>query len=66
MMSQNQGAMGTIMQGQGLKVQGMGNVLNAQTNFATSQNSQGSPFAGIAGMALGGWAGGGFKNPFGG
>lgn len=64
MMSQNQGAMGTIMQGQGLKVQGMGNVLNAQTNFATSQSNQGSPLAGIAGMALGGWAGGGFKSPF--
>lgn len=61
MMAQNQGAMGTTMQGQQLKLQGLGSVLNAQTNFATSQGNAGNPLMGMAGAALGGWASGGFQ-----
>lgn len=33
---------GTIMQGQGLKVQGLSNVLNAQTQFATADDGSGA------------------------
>jgi hypothetical protein len=61
-------AQGAGMQqtGMGQKVQGLGSILNSQTSMynASMANQGGSdPFAQIAGAALGGWAGGGFKMP---
>lgn len=53
MMAQNQGAMGTIMQGQNIKVQGLSNALNAQTS---AYNSDAGGGAGM-GQAIGAVAG---------
>lgn len=45
----------TIMQGQGLKVQGLGGVLNSQTSYANANqgDSMGSLLGGMGGAALG-------------
>jgi hypothetical protein len=52
---------GTQMQGAQLGIQGAGQILNSQTSVYNTAQSQADPLASIAGMALGGWAGGGFK-----
>jgi hypothetical protein len=52
---------GTQMGGAQLGLQGASNILNAQTSVYNTAQSQADPLASIAGMALGGWAGGGFK-----
>ena len=61
-----QGA-GTIMQGQGQKIQGLGNVLSAQTSVygqqLQNQNSAMQALGSGLGTALGGWATGGFAMP---
>lgn len=54
---------GTQMGGAQLGLQGASNILNAQTSVYNTAQSQADPLASIAGMALGGWAGGGFKPP---
>jgi hypothetical protein len=48
---------------QGLSAAGgtMGAILNSQTSTYNTAQSQADPLASIAGMAIGGWAGGGFK-----
>jgi hypothetical protein len=43
----------TIGSGQQMKVQGLSNVLNAQTQMAISDNNQSSPFASILGNVVG-------------
>lgn len=50
----------TTMQGQGLKMSGLGSVMNAQTNAFGATQGSGSPLMGLAGAALGGWAQSGF------
>lgn len=62
--------MGTAMSAgnqysQGLSSAGqtMGAILNSQTSAYNTAQSQADPLASIAGMAIGGWAGGGFKPP---
>jgi hypothetical protein len=55
-----QGA-GYSMGGAQMGITGAGNILNAQTSYANTMNSQADPFATVVGMGLGGWAGGGFK-----
>lgn len=50
----------TIMSGQGLKLSGLGSVMNAQTNVYGASQGGGSPLMGLAGAALGGWAQSGF------
>lgn len=52
---------GTQMSGAQMGIQGAGQILNAQTSVYNTAQSQADPLASIAGMALGGWAGGGFK-----
>lgn len=52
---------GTQMGGAQLGLQGASNILNSQTSVYNTAQSQADPLASIAGMALGGWAGGGFK-----
>lgn len=48
---------GTIMQGQGQQIQGLGNVLNSQTSaYNAALNNQGSDFMGSIGGILGGGA----------
>lgn len=58
-----QGA-GTIMGGQGQKIQGLGNVLNAQTSVygqdLQASNAGWNALGSGLGMAAGGWAGAGF------
>jgi hypothetical protein len=49
------------MSGAQLGIQGAGQILNSQTSVYNTAQSQADPLASIAGMALGGWAGGGFK-----
>jgi hypothetical protein len=49
------------MTGMAQSGQTMGNVLGSQTSIYNTAQSQADPFASIAGMALGGWASGGFK-----
>lgn len=51
----------TIMSGQGLKLSGLGSVMNAQTNVYGASQGGGSPLMGLAGAALGGWAQSGFQ-----
>lgn len=51
----------TTMSGQGLKLSGLGSVLNAQTNAFGATQGSGSPLMGLAGAALGGWAQSGFS-----
>ncbi len=51
----------TIMQGQGMKVSGLGSVLNAQTSAYNAAQNASDPVMGLAGAALGGWASSGFK-----
>lgn len=52
-----QGA-GYQMQGAQMGIQGAGNILNAQTSYANTMNSQADPFASVVGMGLGAYAGG--------
>lgn len=49
------------MQGMGQASQTYGNILNSQTSMYNAAMQQSDPLASIAGMAIGGWAGGGFK-----
>jgi hypothetical protein len=49
------------MGGMGQAGQTMGNVMSTQANVYNTAQSQADPVASIAGMALGGWASGGFK-----
>lgn len=51
----------TIGSGRGMLQSGLGNVLQSQTSVYNTAQSQADPLASIAGMAIGGWAGGGFK-----
>lgn len=51
----------TIGSGQSMQLGGLGNILNSQTSVYNTAQSQADPLASIAGMAIGGWAGGGFK-----
>lgn len=51
----------TAMQGYGMGIQGYGNILSNETSYANAMNSKADPLATVAGMAIGGWAGGGFK-----
>jgi hypothetical protein len=53
----NQGAAGTIMAGQGQRINGLSSALNAK-----SQGSGGSEFGSLAGSALGAWASTGFAS----
>lgn len=56
MLGQKQAAAGTIMQGQGLQIQGLGNVLNSQTSAYNASMNQSDPVMGIIGTGLGAWA----------
>ncbi len=49
---------GSIQSGLGMQIQGLGSVLNAQTSYANTMNSQADPFASVIGMGLGAYAGG--------
>lgn len=51
----------TTMAGQGLKMSGLGSVMNAQANVYGASQGGGSPLMGLAGAALGGWAQSGFS-----
>ncbi len=53
MMNQNQGAAGTIMQGQGQRIQGLGSVLNAQTAAYNASNASSGAGLGSAIGAVG-------------
>lgn len=50
-----------FQQGLGAAGQTMGNIVNSQTSAYNAGMAQADPLASIAGMAIGGWAGGGFK-----
>lgn len=50
-----------FQQGMGQAGQSMGNILNSQTSAYNAGLQQADPLATVAGMAIGGWAGGGFK-----
>ncbi len=52
-------------QAAGINNQGYGNQLQANQQQWNQDNALWSGLGGLAGKALGGWAGGGFKNPFG-
>jgi hypothetical protein len=52
---------GTTMNGQTLKMNGLGSVMNAQANVYSAGQGGSNPLMGLAGAALGGWAQGGFK-----
>lgn len=49
----NQGAAGTIMQGQGQRIQGLGSVLNSQTQMAGIDAQSGSATMGMVGSVAG-------------
>lgn len=51
----------TTGQGLNMQMQGLGNILSSQTSVYGANASKSDPLASIAGMAIGGWAGGGFK-----
>jgi hypothetical protein len=50
-----------FQQGMGQAGQSMGNILSSQTSAYNAGLQQADPLATVAGMAIGGWAGGGFK-----
>lgn len=60
MAGMNTGA-STIGSGLNMQNQGLASVLNAQQSGYNAAQSAADPYAAIAGMALGGWASGGFK-----
>src|SRR3546814_14471288 len=47
---------GTIMQGQGMQMQGLGGILNSQTSMYNAAQQQGSDFLGSIGGIMGGGA----------
>ena len=49
----NQGAAGTIMQGQGQRIQGLGSVLNSQTSMAGQAAASGDATMGAIGSVAG-------------